>query len=394
MSRGLAVDASYGAAGDMFIAALVDLGAPLSSAQLAVDAVYPNLVQFISSEVDRAGTRATYVKVEELSVEPPKRTWSDISERIIDSSLPADVKAISYKIFSALAEAEARVHKVELGDVHFHEVGAADSIADIIGVAALLAELEVSHLILGNLEVGSGIVKTEHGLLSVPAPATAELLMGFSTTASKSGECLTPTAAAIFSALGNQLDISVAGKSSGLGAGTRNPAEYPNILRVSMIENVADHLQNLIECNIDDIDPRLIPVVIEKLMAAGALDAWVEPIMMKKNRPGFQLKALCRPEDEKKLGEIILRETTSIGYRTQSVAKVSLDRFFTSVSVRESKISLKVSTLDGKIVQISPEFEDAYSVAKAQDIPTRIVLDEARAAALEAGLRYGADFSG
>jgi uncharacterized protein (TIGR00299 family) protein len=394
MTRALAVDASYGAAGDMFIGALVDLGAPLAAAQSAVDAVYPGLVRFSVEKVERAGLSATHIHVTELDAEPASRRWSEIEERILASDLSPEIKGRAHRIFDGLAQVEALAHQVPLKDVHFHEVGAADSIADVIGVAALLDKLRISDLYFGNLEVGSGKVNTEHGPLDVPAPATAALIKGFRYTAERKGECLTPTGAAILSALGQQIEFKTPEKNIGRGAGTRNPAEYPNVLSASIIENVEESLQCMIETNIDDIDPRLIPVVIEKLMAAGARDAWVEPIMMKKNRPAFTLKVLCLSEQRDLLGRIIFNETTSIGYRTQVVEKVALERFFTQVPVGDAKVQIKISTLDGLITQVSPEFDEVDALAKKLSVPTRVVLEEARIAAHEAGFIYGAAFNG
>jgi len=394
MARALAVDASYGAAGDMFIGALVDLGAPIESAQRAVDAVYPGLVRFDVRKVDRAGVAATHIHVTELEAEPASRQWSDIEEKILSSELSSDIKATAHRIFDTLAQIEAQVHEVPLSEVHFHEVGAADSIADVIGISALLNHMSITEIFVGNLEVGSGKVKTEHGELDVPAPATAALLQGFQSTALLKGECLTPTGAAIINSLSQQITFDLSEKKIGRGAGTRNPAEYPNVLCASIIENVEDSVQCTIETNIDDIDPRLIPVVIEKLMAAGARDAWVEPIMMKKNRPAFTLKVLCLSEQRDLLGRIIFNETTSIGYRTHAVEKIALERFFAKVPVRGAEVQIKISTLDGVITQVSPEFDEVNVIAKDNSVPTRVVLEEARMAAHKAGYSYGVEFSG
>jgi hypothetical protein len=394
MSCALAVDAGAGAAGDMFIGALVDLGAPIESAQSAVDAVYPGLVRMSAETVDRAGQLATYIRVAELDAKPVSRKWSDISERILQSHLDDDVKSLAYQIFDTLAQAESVVHEVSVADVHFHEIGAADSIADIVGAAALLVHLNISEIYLGNLEVGSGKVKTEHGELEVPAPATKELVSGFRYSSLRKGECLTPTGAAIFNALAQQIEIETTGSEIGRGAGTRNPAEYPNVLTVSIIDRVEESVQCTIETNIDDIDPRLIPVVIQKLMAVGARDAWVEPIMMKKNRPGFTLKVLCLPQEREKMGRVIFTETTSIGYRSYVVGKVALDRFFVKISLRGHDIQLKISTLDGVITQVSPEFDEVAALAQESGVPTRILLDEARSVAQQSGYLYGAEFSG
>ena len=394
VSRYLLVDASEGAAGDMFIGALVDVGASLSIAQAAVDNVYPGLVHFSAHSVIRCGVKATHISVKVLTDEQPSRNWQDIEEKILSSDLKQEVKETAYQIFDCLAQAEAYVHQVPADEVHFHEVGAADSIADIIGTAALLDQLQVRKIIVGNIEVGSGKVETQHGMLEIPAPATAELLKGFNLTSRRSGECTTPTAAAIINALALQKHGENNPVKMGKGAGTRDPKNYPNVLSVGIINNVEEIVQNMIESNIDDIDPRLIPVVIEKLMTAGARDAWVEPIMMKKNRPGFTIKVLCLATDQKKLGEIIFHETTSIGYRTYAVDKVSLDRFFTKVLVRDVEIQIKISTLNNKIIQVSPEFEDAYLLANMTGAPTRIILEEARMAARSQGFIYGEEFSG
>lgn len=390
MSNALVVDARNGAAGDMFIAALVDLGADLAIAQRAVDVVYPNLITFKEEEVTRAGARATYVKVEENRNQQAERTWQQIEEKILESQLSHRVKKFAYQIFFALAEAEAAVHKVDIKDVHFHEVGSADSIADIIGVAALLDSLDVSAIFCSNVEVGSGSVQTSHGVLPVPTPATSELLRGFRFTSKLKGECLTPTGAAILTTFARAQNSELTVGEWGHGAGTRNPEDYSNILRVSIISNVDETEQLVLETNIDDSDPRLIPVVIEKLMAAGARDAWAEPIQMKKNRPGFTIKVLCTSEDQKRLGEILSQETSSIGYRVHDVSKVVLERIFRKIEVRGVEIAFKISSLEGLITHISPEFDEVRALADGLNIPTRVLMEEARFAAERAGYRYGA----
>lgn len=394
MIRTLAVDARYGAAGDMFLGALVDLGADLTIAQKAIDSLYPDLIRLQSEVVDRAGVPATKVSVVELQQPDESRLWSDIEARILDSSLSPKVKEFTYRIFDLLAQVEADAHEVAISDVHFHEVGAVDSIADIVGAAALLESLGITHLQCGFLEVGSGYTESQHGRLEIPAPATARMLTCAPYTTALKGEALTPTGAAIISALGEIKSSVHLSAQQGAGAGSRNPKEYPNILRVSILNDMDNVDQSQLESNIDDIDPRLIPVAIEKLMAAGALDAWVEPIMMKKNRPGFTLKVLCTKSDEKKLGEIIFKETSSIGYRSLTVEKTALERHFISIELRGAPISVKVSLSEGRIMQVSPEFDEIYALGESIGVPTRVLMDEARVAASDRGLVYGAEFSG
>jgi uncharacterized protein (TIGR00299 family) protein len=393
VSKTLAVDARYGAAGDMFLGALVDLGAKLSVAQTAIDAVFPGLVRLESEVVDRAGQKSTKVNVAELSTAEQSRLWADIEERILSSTLDDVVKKLTYRVFELLAQVEADAHQVPIGEVHFHEIGAADSIADIIGTAALLDYLDITQLWCTHLEVGSGTIESDHGTLEIPAPATARLLAGRRFTSVLKGEALTPTGAAIIVALGDVTPDIELSSTQGCGAGTRNPKEYPNVLRVSILEDVSNDIQSQLETNIDDIDPRLIPVVIEKLMAAGALDAWVEPIMMKKNRPGFTLKVLSLKSDEKKLGKIIFQETSSIGYRTLDVEKVALERHFLTINLRDTKVSVKVAVSDGKILQVSPEFDEVLALANALGVPARVLIDEARSIARDNGLIYGENFS-
>jgi uncharacterized protein (TIGR00299 family) protein len=377
MSKTLAVDARYGAAGDMFLGALVDLGADLNSAQAAINQVYPNLVRLESEKVARCGVSATKVSVIELKESHHSRLWSDIENAILESSLTSRTKELSHKIFDLLAQVESDAHQVPLSEVHFHEVGAADSIADIIGTAALLVDLDINALRSGHLEVGSGSIMSEHGTLEIPAPATERLLRGRSYTTLLKGECLTPTGAATIAALGQVEKVITLAAQRGVGAGSRNPSEYPNILQVSILDDVEENIQ----------------FQIEKLMSAGALDAWVEPIMMKKNRPGFTLKVLCNRSDEKLLGRIIFEETSSIGYRTIDVEKVALERHFREIEVRATKVSIKIAILGGKIIQVSPEFDEINSLAKSLDVPTRVVMEEARLAARDNGLVFGALFS-
>jgi len=393
VSRALAVDARYGAAGDMFLGALVDLGADLSVAQRAVDTVFPGLIRFESESVDRCGQKSTKINVVELIDAPQSRLWADIEAQILNSALDVRVTELTYKVFELLAQVEADAHRVSIADVHFHEIGAVDSIADIIGTAALLDNLDVSQLWCSHLEVGSGLAENEHGAFRIPAPATQRLISGRRFTSILKGEALTPTGAAIIAALGEERPNIKHSVIQGCGAGSRNPNDYPNVLRLSILDDVNEEIQSQIESNIDDIDPRLIPVVIEKLMAEGALDAWVEPIMMKKNRPGFTLKVLCLKSDEKKLGTIIFKETSSIGYRTLDVEKVALERQFVSIDLRGHNVAVKVALSEGKIIQVSPEFDEVLSAANSLGVPARVLMDEARAIARAKGLIFGESFT-
>jgi uncharacterized protein (TIGR00299 family) protein len=378
------IDASAGVAGDMLLGALVDAGAALEPVQAAVDAVIPGSVRLTATPVTRAGLRALKVDVVPLVADPPHRTWRDLKDQL--SGAPAVV-------FARLAEVEARVHGVPADDVHFHEVGALDSIADVVGVCAALADLGVRTVSAGEVALGSGRVRTAHGELPVPAPAVAELARGWRVRAGGAGELATPTGLALIRALSGACEDLPAMTVSrvGVGAGGRDTPGRPNVVRVLLGARAGAGAEAavVLEANVDDLDPRLWPGVLAGLLAAGASDAWLVPILMKKGRPAHTLTVLCRPERVAALRDRIFRDTSTLGVRESGRQKVALDRTFVPVEVDGGTVAVKVGSADGVIVQVMPEFDDVTAAAGAAGRPERMVLQQAQAAADAAGLRVG-----
>jgi pyridinium-3,5-bisthiocarboxylic acid mononucleotide nickel chelatase len=389
------IDASAGIAGDMLLGALLDAGASLAAVQSAVDAVSGGQVRVRTREVTRAGLRALKAEVEPLTSSPPHRSWRDLRE-LLKNDGPATA------VFWRLAEAEGRVHGIPADDVHFHEVGALDAIADVVGCCAALADLGVATVSAGPVALGSSSVRAQHGRLPVPAPAVAELAKGWQVSAGGDGELATPTGLALLRTFARACEPlpAMALDLVGVGAGTRDPAGHPNVVRVLIGAGEGSGVQPdppspepdavLLEANVDDLDPRLWPGIIAALLERGASDAWLVPILMKKGRPAHTLSVLCAPELVDTLRDQIFRDTSTLGVRHSPRGKVALDRAFADVTVGDTRIPVKVAHRDGVIVQVMPEFEDVAALARRQQRPERLVLQEALAAAGVAGLVVGA----
>ncbi|MFM6849406.1 MAG: nickel pincer cofactor biosynthesis protein LarC [Terrabacter sp.] len=395
------LDLSAGVAGDMLLAALVDAGAPLSQVQSAVDAVIPGTVRLVAHEVARAGMRALKVDVELLAADQHHRSWSVIRDRLVSAALDEPTRRRALAAFGSLAEAEARVHGVGVEEVHFHEVGAWDSIADVVGVCAALTALGVAGVTASRIALGSGTVSAAHGRIPVPVPAVLELVRGWQVTAGGDGELATPTGVALATALatrqGDLPSLNVTG--SGVGAGTKDVAGRPNVVRV-VIGDVAagggeaSDLEPaemvVLEANVDDLDPRLWPGVIDALLDAGAADAWLTPIQMKRGRPAHTLSVLAEPRRRARLRDLVLAATSTIGVRETAVRRWALARGWADVDVDGCRVGIKVAHRVGRIVTATPEFRDVDAAASSLRVPVRLVLDRAVAAAVAAGLVPGA----
>lgn len=396
------IDATSGVAGDMLLGALLDAGAALSAVQQAVDAVIPGAVQLSHAPVTRAGLRATKAAVASLTEDPPHRTWRTIKTRLQGARLPAPVRQRALAVFGRLAEAEAQVHGVDVEDVHFHEVGAWDAIADVVGVCAALHDLGVTRLTASAVALGSGRVRTAHGDIPVPVPAVLELASDWEVFGGGSGELATPTGMALVTALAEECGelprLRVG--TVGVGAGTKDTPDRPNVVRVVIGTTAGTGSPGasppsqgsdvVLEANIDDLDPRLWPCVLASLLTAGASDAWLVPILMKKGRPAHTLRVLAPQERADALRERIFQETSTIGVRESPVRKTALERTWVEVAVLDGSAPVKVAHRDGQIVQATPEFEDVAALAAALGLPVRTVLEAAVAAAVAAGLVPGA----
>ena len=308
------------------------------------------------------------------------RDVRDILER---SSLSAEVKETSLKIFGVLAQAEGKVHGVRPEDVHFHEVGAVDSIVDIVGTAICLDYLEIEKIFVSRVNTGSGTVHTQHGRMMVPAPATAELLRLFPTYHEGAAkELTTPTGAAVLAALAEFSDhvpADLLTECIAYGAGTWD-LELPNVVRLYIGECKSGGKRDLslIETNIDDMDAQLFGYVSERLFALGALDVWTTPIYMKKNRPAHMLSVLLEEDKKAQCLSLLFSETTSIGMRVLHVdERVEAVRHTALVDTLHGKVRCKVSAYGGKIVSLSPEYDDCREIAVREGIPLKRVRQEA-----------------
>ena len=392
------IDASAGIAGDMLLGALVDAGADLTVVQQAVDAVIADSVRLISTSVTRAGQHANRISVEVLAHDVPVREWKAIEDLLTTADLAAPVRDRALGTFGRLAEAEGKIHQMPQDQVHFHEVGALDAIADIVGVAAALHSLEIDSISASAIAVGSGRSRGAHGDMGVPEPAVVELATGWKLFAGGSGELTTPTGMALVSALAERCENLplLTLQASGAGAGSRDTPGRPNLTRVLIGERVThadDHLSEtdvLIEANVDDLDPRLWPGVLTSLIRAGAADAWLVPIIMKKGRPAHTVSVLARPDQAAYLRYLLLTLTSSIGVRETTVRKTALPRGWVDLIVAGSCISIKIAHRHGTIWQVTPEFDDLERAADEQDLSPITVLEQAMAAALAAGLVAGA----
>jgi uncharacterized protein (TIGR00299 family) protein len=401
------IDASAGVAGDMLLGALIDAGAELSAVREAVDLVIPGSVRITAAPVQRAGLRALKADVEPLTDDPPHRSWRTI--RTLLEPLPPAVRDPATAVFARLADVEARVHGVAADDVHFHEVGALDSIADVVGVCAALAGLGVRTVSAGEVALGAGQVRTAHGELPVPAPAVAELARGWRVRAGGAGELATPTGMAVIRTLATACEDlpAMTVDRIGVGAGGRDVPGRPNVVRVLLGHRSAaagsagvpgaaavPEAAVVLEANVDDLDPRLWPGVLAGLLEAGASDAWLVPIVMKKGRPAHTLTVLCEPGRAATLRARIFSGTTTLGVRESDRRKVMLARYFAEVALPGGTVAVKVGHADGVITQVMPEFEDVAALARAQGRPERLVLLEAIGAAAAAGLVPGRPVSG
>ena len=385
------VDAGSGASGDMLLGALVGAGVPLEELSAAVSAVAPEPVTLRTEQVRRNGFAATRVHVE-VADSSTRRTWSDIETLLEGAELADGVRRRAHATFLRLATAEATVHGTAVEGVHFHEVGALDAIADVVGVCAGLEHLALEQLVVSPVAVGSGTVTGTHGSMPVPPPAVAELLRGRPSYAGPVAmEMCTPTGAALLTAhatsYGAQPPMSV--QAVGVGAGGRDVEGQANVLRLfvgepAAISGHAEHGTNaplLIETNVDDLDPRLWPNVIAALLEAGASDAWLAPIVMKKGRPAHTLHALVAGDRAARVRAEVFRQTSTIGVREVPVTKHALARRTRTVVVGGHDVRVKLALLDGSVVNAQPEYDDVVQVATRTGRPARDVLGEAAAAA-------------
>jgi uncharacterized protein (TIGR00299 family) protein len=429
------LDCFAGISGDMFLGALVDAGVNPKILHEAVAALNLNATLKIE-KVDRSGISSTKIHVYEgaklaedtrihqhedgLSHQHHLRTQHQhepghthghdhdhphthdidhphehthgrsltvIRDLINAANLAASIKNTAIHAFELLGASEAKIHNVPIEKIHFHEVGAVDAIVDIVASAAAIHALAIDQWHSSPLNVGGGMVDCAHGRFPVPAPAAADLLRGLPTySAHIERELVTPTGAALIRAInptfGPQPTMRV--QHIGYGAGTHNPKDFPNALRLSIGESdkaaTSQDIVTILETALDDLSPQLLSYVLEKALAEGALDVMLTPVIMKKGRPGTLLTVLCNPSDSPALQQLILRETSTLGLRIRHDSRICVERHHTSVTTPYGDIRIKVGTLRGEEYNIAPEFEDCRTAAQKHNVPLKLVQQAAIAA--------------
>jgi pyridinium-3,5-bisthiocarboxylic acid mononucleotide nickel chelatase len=425
----LYLDCFSGAAGDMLLAALIDAGVPLDDVRRALGslAISPDVVW--TQRVTRAGITATKfcVRGENAPHEhvhahahahaeaeghgqshshshaqggshdhhdhthaDGHRTLSEISQLIEGSALSSAGKSRAKQLFTTLGEAEAAVHGISLDRVHLHEVGALDSIIDIVGSVFALEQLGVARIVASPLNVGSGSIRSAHGLYPVPAPATARLLKGVPIySGPQQAEMVTPTGALLVTAYAQEYGgvPSMRIQQIGYGAGSRDFADTPNVLRVLVgdSDGTAAHQQVVVlEAEIDDMNPQIFGVLMDRLLAQGALDVFYTPIQMKKGRPGTLLSVIAAPDLREALTGTIFRETTTIGVRYREMRRECLDRETITVATPLGTVRFKIAKHNGDVLNASPEFDDCVRLATEHKVPIKHVQAVATQAYLDA----------
>jgi uncharacterized protein (TIGR00299 family) protein len=375
-------DCFSGAAGDMILGALLDAGAPEEEVLAGLDTLKLGDWQLRTQTTTKSGLRAT--KVEVSTHDAPDRNYNDIVKVVKDAALTEKVKTRALAIFDTLATAEGRVHAVALEDVRFHEVGSLDSIIDIVGSCAALEHFMPARIITSPVATGTGTGHTAHGTIPLPAPAVADILAGRGVPILGKGdvELLTPTGAAILATVSDDFGPppSMVIERVGYGAGTLD-LEMPNVVRVLVGTETGgeDAAAVVMEANIDDMSPELLPDVVELLLAEGAQDAWLTPIVMKKGRPAFTLAVLCETDHIDRLRDLVFRETSTLGVRMTPVTKNALDRHWVDAEVEGMVVRVKVGRHGPRNTTAAPEHDDAVAVARATGLPLRRVYELALA---------------
>jgi uncharacterized protein (TIGR00299 family) protein len=320
---------------------------------------------------------------------PHHRTWPDVQALLAEAALAPAVRDGALAVFERLAVAEGRVHRISPDEVHFHEVGALDALADVVGVVTGFAHLGLTRVTASPVALGSGSARGAHGVVPMPGPAVLELLAGIPVVAGAvPAEMCTPTGAALVAHLVTEWTTlpPMRVERVGTGAGGRDPDELPNVVRL-VLGSPADAQPTgavVLETNVDDLDARLWPGVLDALFAAGASDAWLTPILMKKGRPAHTLSALCRPEAVPAVQAAVFATTSSIGLRVLPVGKVALERRHASVEVLGGTVGVKIAVDDGRVVNVSVEYDEVAALARSLGLPVKEVLRAATAAAAAA----------
>jgi len=365
-----------GISGDMNLGAMIDLGVDKDYLVNELKKLKLEGWEMRVEKDQRHGITGTKVTVILTAEEKKHRHLSDINNILNESNLNPEVKTIAIEIFRKIAEAEAKIHDMPVEKVHFHEVGAIDSIIDITGAAICYVKLGIKNIIVSPVEVGSGFVKCAHGLLPVPAPATAEILKNIPVHKGKVDfEATTPTGAAIISTLGSKFEseINMTIQKTGYGIGQRNNPELPNLLRVYMGEctdPVAEgHLSYLVESNIDDMNPEMYENLMNRLFEAGAADVFLTNIIMKRSRPAIKVSIICQAGDIEKIKATLLSESTTLGLRISSFDKHTVSRHTNKINTSYGPVTVKYAYHNNKLISAKPEISDCISIAEKNKLP-------------------------
>jgi hypothetical protein len=397
-------DCFAGAAGDMILGALIDAGVPFDEMQRALGSLAVDGVSVSVDRVLKAGVSSLKFRVHEhaAATSDSRLPTPDKGHRhyhlkhiyaaIERAALGASARARAVRMFERLAEAEAAVHHSTLDKVHLHEVGAIDSIIDIVGCAFAMDYLNADRVVVSPVNVGGGMIQTAHGVFPVPAPATVRLLGQLPVYSSGVQlEMLTPTGALILSEYATGAGPMPAMRVSrvGYGAGDRDLAETPNVVRVFLGEadtSAPAMRVAVLACEIDDMNPQIFGAVMDRLYAAGALEVFYQPVQMKKNRPGTLMTIVCSPELREPLADVIFHETTTIGIRYQEMSRLCLDRELVPVETPYGVVRFKIARKDGVVLNAQPEFDDLARAATEHGVPIKMVQAAAQKAWVDSGL--------
>ena len=374
----ISYDCFSGISGDMNLGAMIDLGVDKSYLVNELNRLNLKGWELIVRKDQRHGIHGIKVTVKQTRHEHAHRHLSDVEKIINDSTLDNKTKELSMKIFMKIATAEATVHGISIEMVHFHEVGAVDSIIDIVGAAICFNALNVNGVHVSTVELGGGFVKCDHGKLPVPAPATAEIIKGI--PVKKGGvdfEATTPTGASILSALGTDFstDLPIKIEKTAYGIGQKDHHDVPNLLRVFLGETIespeSGHNALHLECNIDDMNPEFFEYISDRLFKTGASDVFFSNIIMKKGRPGIVLNVICEIEFAENVKNIIFTESTSLGIRTFPFRKDTLVRHFETLQTIYGDVTVKRSFYKEKEVSFKPEYDECKRIAEERGIPVK-----------------------
>jgi len=380
-------DCFSGASGDMILGSLIDAGLSAGRLREELKKLRIPTVHLRAKKVLKGGISGTQVIVEGKSEKRSHRNLKEILKIVERSGVEVEVKDKSEEIFKRIASVEAKIHQTSMGEVHFHELGGLDSIVDIVGAVWGIRQLGIEKIYVSKVNVGAGFVKCAHGILPVPAPATLSLMEGkpiYSSGVER--ELLTPTGAAILTALGSEFGSIPLMKVERIGYGAgRDDLPHPNLLRLiigTKESTSAKERVNVIETNIDDMNPQFYDYVMERLLALEVLEVFVTPILMKKNRPGHLITVICSSEKLPSVIEFLLRETTTLGLRWREEERAKTDREILSHRTKYGKIRFKLARWEGRIVNLSPEYEDCKRLALENRVPLKEVFEEAKRLAI------------